>query len=607
MSPRPPAALQVSPTLSLPADAVTRSSIVLAMRGAGKSNTGVDMAEEMFDLHLPWVAIDPKGDWWGLRLSADGTGPGLPILVFGGLHGDLPLDPRSGAAMAGLIVELNLTCVLDVSEFDDADRILFLTDFGRRLYRLHGDVPQPRHLFLEEADEFIPQTVTRELRGCVNVWSRIVTKGRQRGLGCTMLSQRSAMVNKNVTTQTDMLIALRTTAKPDRERVREWVDYHAVSAELVNSLPSLRDGEAWVCSPEWLGKVVRVRFRRRRTFDSGATPTSPVQTRTVILPGVDLSVVRERLAAMVERVQEEDPQALRRRIAELEGQVAALRRGAPPAARVVETVEVEVPVLDPAVRRMVEAVAGRLQELAAQGGQLVDGARSGAVRLQEALAAAPAARSAGGATVARSAAPGPSRPRPADRRPQTVPRAPATPQPATSQPAAPPSGDGQPGMPRAQAAVLTVLAQSPQGRTKHDLAVLTGYVANTGHFNNTLGQLRTAELIVGTGNQPIRATDAGAAALAGQWEPLPTGPALLEYWVGKFGKAAGLVLRTLVEVWPEALSKEELAARSGYVANTGHFNNTLGRLRTAELITGRRNQPLRADDTLAEAARAGRR
>jgi hypothetical protein len=100
-------------------------------------------------------------------------------------------------------------------------------------------------------------------------------------LGCpaaapsrTWSSARSAGV-----TQAETLIAMRTTAPHDRRAILQWVEYHAVARELVESLPSLTDGEAWVCSPHWLGTFQRIRFRRRATFDSGATPTTLGRSR----------------------------------------------------------------------------------------------------------------------------------------------------------------------------------------------------------------------------------------------------------------------------------------------------------------------------------------
>jgi hypothetical protein len=133
--------------------------------------------------------------------------------------------------------------------------------------------------------------------------------------------------------------------------------------------------------------------------------------------------------------------------------------------------------------------------------------------------------------------------------------------------------------------ILTALAQYPDGRSKVQVAVLTGYAATGGGFNNYLGALRSRGLIEGVGER-ITITEAGIQAL-GSWEPLPAGPALIDYWRGRLGKAERLILETLTDAYPGCLTKEEVAAKAGYEANGGGFNNALGRLRTLELVQGR--------------------
>ena len=144
--------------------------------------------------------------------------------------------------------------------------------------------------------------------------------------------------------------------------------------------------------------------------------------------------------------------------------------------------------------------------------------------------------------------------------------------------------------------ILTALAQYLQGRSKVQVAVLTGYALNGGGFNNYLGALRTRGFVRSEGNR-LTITEAGMEAL-GSWEPLPTGPALIDYWRGRLGKAERLILETLTQAFPNALTKEEVAAEAGYEANGGGLNNALGRLRTLELVQGRGE--LRASDDLFE-------
>jgi hypothetical protein len=53
--------------------------------------------------------------------------------------------------------------------------------------------------------------------------------------------------------------------------------------------------------------------------------------------------------------------------------------------------------------------------------------------------------------------------------------------------------------------ILTALAQYAEGRSKVQVAVLTGYAATGGGFNNAVGRLRTLDLVQGRGE--LRASD----------------------------------------------------------------------------------------------------
>lgn len=78
-------------TLILPPEAVTETFAILATRGSGKSATAHRLVEQLYHAGLPTVVIDVKGDWWGIRSSADGagaTGCLCPGFTTGGLpHG----------------------------------------------------------------------------------------------------------------------------------------------------------------------------------------------------------------------------------------------------------------------------------------------------------------------------------------------------------------------------------------------------------------------------------------------------------------------------------------------------------------------------------------
>jgi uncharacterized protein len=73
----------------------------------------------------------------------------------------------------------------------------------------------------------------------------------------------------------------------------------------------------------------------------------------------------------------------------------------------------------------------------------------------------------------------------------------------------------------------------------------------------------------------------------GEYEPLPSGQALIDHWRGQLGKAERAILDAVIEAYPNSLTKEEVASRANYEASGGGFNNALGKLRTLELINGR--------------------
>lgn len=78
--------LKLADKLSLPLDVVTQTVAVVAKRRAGKSYTMRRLVEQLVKASQQVVLVDPKGDQWGIRSSADGKGPGLPLVILGGEH-----------------------------------------------------------------------------------------------------------------------------------------------------------------------------------------------------------------------------------------------------------------------------------------------------------------------------------------------------------------------------------------------------------------------------------------------------------------------------------------------------------------------------------------
>ncbi|GAA4439087.1 ATP-binding protein [Phytohabitans houttuyneae] len=544
--------LAIADNLTLPIEAVVETFAILAKRGAGKTFTASVMVEEMVATGQPVCVIDPVGVWFGLRSSADGEGPGLPVVIFGGDHADLPLPADAGAAIADLIIGERIPAVLDLSHLSKTKGRKLVCDFMERLYFRNRN---PLHLVVDEADLFAPQRGGADTARLVGAYEDIVRRGRARGLGCTSITQRPASLHKDILTQSEVLIALRMTGVRDVAAINEWVNLHAEEGEAAkvrDSLASLPVGTAWVWSPGWLGVLKKIQVRRRWTFDSSATPKpGQIVVPPRVLADVDLDDLRKRLA---EPAPTADRQTDTAEVARLRGEVATLRAE-------LETVRAEV--------RTVEVPALSLDDH---------------VRLAEALRTLTAAMEPIAAVVSR----------PAPVRTEPLPR--AAPTPIAAPPASPArpvkaatvaSGPQEAKLGRAERAILTVLAQHPAGRTRVQLALLTGYSVKSSSLSNALGTLRSQGLVT-KGGEPIQATDAGlnAATDFHDFEALPTGQALYEVWAGRLGKAERAVLDVLVAAWPEALPRDEVAARTGYSASSSSLSNALGRLRSLDLIAG---------------------
>jgi hypothetical protein len=341
--------LKISKTLSLPDDYVTKTLAILAKRRVGKTYTASVLAEEMVAAKIPWVALDPTGAWWGLRSSADGKKPGLPVVIIGGGHGDLPLERGAGKFIADLVVDHPGWYVIDLSLFESlAAERQFVTDFADRIYRrkFEKGMDFPLHLFVDEADKYIPQRPQPGDQKMLGAFEAIVRRGGIRGFGTTLISQRSAVVNKNVLEQIDTLIVLQMMGTNDRKAVDDILKSEGNEVErktLMGTLPGLGVGEAWIYEPGGDPPLFdRVQIRERHTFNSSATP-KPGQKRVEPskFAAVDLSAVKDQMAEAIERAEANDPKLLHKRIAELEKQLRA-KNASTRAEVVTERVEVEV-------------------------------------------------------------------------------------------------------------------------------------------------------------------------------------------------------------------------------------------------------------------------
>jgi hypothetical protein len=253
-------------SVKMPLNAATKTFAILAKRGAGKTYTAAVMAEEFAKNKIPFVVIDPIDVWWGLRLAANGKDKGLSVVVFGVQHEDIKLDRDMGRKIAQAVVRENVSCVINTFGLPKTAQRHLLAEFADELLNINNT---PRHIFIEEAHEYLPQRVFGGLGTVFNAVSNLVVMGRNRGIGVTLINQRAATINKDVLTQLDTLLAFQNTSPQDRKALQDWVEYHSADGDFkkfMDSLPSLPKGEGWIWSPEFMGIFEKIKIRKRETF-----------------------------------------------------------------------------------------------------------------------------------------------------------------------------------------------------------------------------------------------------------------------------------------------------------------------------------------------------
>lgn len=553
--------LYLSDMLSLPLDAATQTFGVLATRGAGKTYTGSVMAEEMLKNQLQVVVLDPLGAWWGLRSGADGKSEGLPIVILGGEHADIPIDETMGQRIAEIVAKEHLSCVIDVGEWNDSEQFRFMTAFAKTLYRLNRT---PMHLFLEEADVFAPQKPMREQNHLLNAMKNILKRGRFRGIGTTLITQRAAAVNKDVLNMIQTLIVLRTIAPRDRNAVREWVEAKATSEQMgvfLDSLSSLKTGEAWFWSPEWLDVFERIQVRRRETYDSSATPKVGEVRADYALRGIgDLSWLHEALGVTESPeldVNDSAAQVLRLRIVELERQLAVAKTP------VVEYVEVPV-VSEEQERTFLESI-DRLHEISESITTAVAQAAGHFVSRMPATFGTPEVTGILDTLKKYHDI--------TDTQMDAIRR--------ESRPV--PNGNSD--LSKSASNFLEVmLRRTPLRLTRNQWAVLAGYSTRSSSVPAAFKELADRGLVEeGQGGATI--TSVGIDLLGGEI-PEPQSPAEVRaMWLAALGKSESTILGVMIDCYPSGLSKGEIADAARYSRTSSSVGAALSILRKQGLVT----------------------
>lgn len=552
-------------TFPIPKEALDDRLAIVGTAGSGKTYLALGAVEHLLHRRARVIFIDPLGVAWGLRLCADGKTPSpFQPVIFGGAHGDLPINEHAGSLIGQAIATSPESCIIDFSQLGTkAAERRFMLALLTALYR--DTNKEPVHLIIDEADMFAPQRLMDkegDAAKLLGMMETIVRRGRVKGFVPWLLTQRPAVLSKDVLSQADGLVALKLTAKQDRDAIGGWIEGQADTAEgkaILASLPSKQRGEGVLWIPG-RGILERVAFPGKATFDSSRTPKRGERLQAATLKPIDLGALKSKLAAVEDEAKANDPRALKAEIAKLKGEIGKLSASVPVAKN--NTGEIEAAKAEGFFAGWYEGDRAGWER------GIGDANREWKAAISRIDVTMPGyvAQAAPNKMVANYSNPIPAAvAHPVERRASNA---------RSSLAGRSNSHDDLTGPQRRVMSSLAFWASvGHEAPTRAQVAAVAGYSPSSGGFNNLIGGLNTA----GKVSIPAPGRVALAAAFAGY---------SADEAAEKMRSVLSAPQRKLVDVVLgfERMTRNQLAAGTSYSAISGGFNNLIGSLCTLDIL-----------------------
>ena len=232
---------------------VTGRTCVIGQSGSGKSYLIAVLCEKLMQNNLAFCIVDTEGEYFSLKQKFE-------VLWVGGSQADVDIEHVDFADLIEKSIKNNVPLILDVS--DCIDQRKAVADFSSKLYQTETRIRQPYLLIIEESDKFIGQN-----KDSLKDIEEISKRGRKRGLGLLVSTQRPSLVNKNVLSQCGNQIIGKLTTENDLKAV----DLFFADRKELECVPKLAVGEFFVMG-NLLKEKAKVKSAERLTQHKGLTP-----------------------------------------------------------------------------------------------------------------------------------------------------------------------------------------------------------------------------------------------------------------------------------------------------------------------------------------------
>ena len=233
---------------------VTGRTCVLGSSGSGKSYAVGVLCEELCRNDVPFAIVDTEGEHTGLKEKFEA--------IWGGDEkgSDLSWDNVDVNDLARQAPDIS-PLILDVSDLTDPKEKV--SAFVSALYDTLTQRRTPYLVVVEEADKFVPQYGQR-----VPVFAEVARRGRKRGLGLMICSQRPSLVDKNVLSQCGNQLIGKLIIQNDLQSVAQFFPGKGLPKELT----ALKAGQFFAMGG-FAPTPLLVAIKKRVTKPGGVTPS----------------------------------------------------------------------------------------------------------------------------------------------------------------------------------------------------------------------------------------------------------------------------------------------------------------------------------------------
>ncbi len=241
--------LKISQNYSVdPNEIVTKRTCLIGQSGSGKSYAVAVICEELLKNEIGFCIIDTEGEYFSLKSK-------FKIVWIGNDERcDLNIEEVDLEDLGKKVARDRIPIIFDVSETENPKEKI--EKFLESLYEEESKVRSPYLIILEEADRFVPQRGEK-----LKIIEEIAKRGRKRGIGLLIATQRPSIVDKNILSQCGNQIIGKLTIENDIKAVSIFFE----DRKLLLELPRLNPGEFF-----FNGKLIK--FRRRETKHEAITP-----------------------------------------------------------------------------------------------------------------------------------------------------------------------------------------------------------------------------------------------------------------------------------------------------------------------------------------------